>query len=126
MNTKAERVVVPSDKPHFQGELYIGPVITLPTNIKTTEAKRENGSLIVGHSESGHHHTLEAPDVKLLETGDPLVAYLVAEGAYADLVHHRPDDTHATLVLESGGTKQVRKVIRQRENSPTGWQRAAD
>ena len=122
----SDKIVVPPTKGHFQGELYIGPVIgAVPAGTKTTEAERVHGSLIVGHSETGHHHVVEAADARLLETPDPLVAYLVAEGAYADLVHRRTFDQHPTLVLgfEGGG---VRKVIRQREMSPAGWTRAAD
>ncbi len=122
MNTK----IVPGDKGHFQGELYVGPVAPLPDGC-TREAKREGGALIVGHSETGHHHVVEAADARLLETADPLVAYLVAEGAFADLVHKREFDTHPTLRFEGGGTPGTgRKIVRQREMSPVGWVRAAD
>lgn len=126
----AEKIVVATDKGHFQGELYIGPVQVLPEGLDK-ETPRENGDIIVGHSETGHHHVIHQPDVRLLETSDPLVCFLVAEGAYADLVHQREHDTHPTLCLSflpSGvpSAPTGRKVVRQREMSPAGWVRAAD
>ncbi len=122
---KPNRVEVPADQGHFQGEIYVGPVERLPQD-GLCETARVNGALVVGHSESGHHHVVWDRDVRLLETKDPFVCYLVAEGAYADLVHEREYDTHATLALAFGEAGTGRKVIRQREMSPTGWVRAQD
>ena len=51
-----------------------------------------------------------------------MVCYLVAEGAYADVVHQRPFDTHETLRLDG----PVWKVVRQREAAPEGWRQVAD
>ena len=105
----------------FQGELCFRRVAELPRE-GLREAVRVDGVLIVGHSETGHHHVVEAADARLLESPDPLVAYLVAEGAYADVTHLREFDTHATLSLAQG----TWQVIRQREHSPAGWRPVAD
>lgn len=121
---KVETIIVPKNKGHFQGELYIGPSERMP-NVETVEAAPVDGKIIVGHSETGHHHVVDSFDTKLLETKDPLVCYLVAEGAYTDLVHMRDFHTHPTLRIENEPGK-ARKVIRQREMAPTGWVKAAD
>ena len=119
-----EMKTVHAHEGHFQGELYIGPVdaalsaeyAASKTLKSTRDAERVDGALIVGHSETGHHHVVEHADAKLLEHVDSqLTAFLVAEGAYADLVHKRDFDTHPTLRLEGTG---VRKVVRQREVTP--------
>lgn len=119
-------IVVAKDEGHFQGELYVGPVTEIPEEAQIAEAERVDGLLIVGHSETGHHHVVEAADARLIETADPLVCYLVAEGAYADLVHQRDHDRHLTLRLDFGEGGGARKIVRQREMSPSGWVRAAD
>jgi hypothetical protein len=124
MNAKI--VDVAADEGHFQGELYIGPVIGDGTDEDLgTEAAAENGEIIVGHSETGHHHVIAAAEARLIESGDPLLAYLDVRGAAASLVHKRSHDTHPTLRLKGKG---VRKVVRQREVSPTDgkWGKAAD
>ena len=123
---KTKTITVAKNKGHFQGELYIGPIEKLPKT-DLHEVERQNGVLIVGHSETGHHHVVGDPGAHLFETQDPLVCYLVAEDAYADLVHGRDFDTHPTLRFEGGGVPGTgRKVVRQREMSPSGWVRAAD
>ena len=54
--------------------------------------------------------------------GDPLVAILAVEGAFADVVHLRAHDTHETLRLLQG----YWEVRRQREWTPEGWRRVED
>ena len=105
-----------------QGDVLLRRVDRIPDGTETTEAQREGSLLIVAHSETGHHHAIDAVDARLLETQGGLVAYLVVDGAYADLVHHRSFDTHAPLRLPKG-TWEIR---RQREHTPEGWQRVAD
>lgn len=92
-----KKIVVAKTEGHFQGEIYIGPLDVLPA-VEMTEAKRERGVIVVGHSETGHHHVIGDAGVKMFETRDPFVCYLVAE-SYADLVHQRDFDTHATLFM---------------------------
>lgn len=40
------------------GEVILKPIDTLPTNAKL---EKEEKKIIVAHSETGHHHVLEAP-----------------------------------------------------------------
>jgi hypothetical protein len=89
------------------------------------------GALIVAHSETGHHHVIDELTSRHFEVkGSPLVCYLqlgdgIAELGGADVVHHRPWDTHETVRL-LGKPGDVWKVHRQRESSPSGWVRVQD
>jgi hypothetical protein len=78
----------------------------------------------VGHSETGHHHSIDDVDgVRFFrDHANPLVCYLTLEGIeYADVVHHRPFDTHETLrLLATPGEKTVFEVRHQREYREPG------
>lgn len=107
----------------FQGDVYLRRVAAVPP-----EAKRvtETGRVVIAHSETGHHHAIDDVGVVRYDVGDPLRCYLVLESAsHADVVHHRPWDTHETYRL-SGGKGAVYEVIRQREYTPAGWRRVED
>lgn len=88
---------------------------------KDREAVRVNGALVVGHSETGHHHVVTSPDARLLETINPLVCLLRLE-APASLDHLRSHDTHESWSLPAGDYL----ITRQREKGPLGWQRVED
>lgn len=49
-----------------QGEVRIEPVAAIPS-VATREVPPVNGAIIVGESESHHHHVLDAPGVTVLE-----------------------------------------------------------
>lgn len=110
-----------------QGDCLFRRVANLP---KTAVQSQEAGSLVVAHSETGHHHSVDATDGVALFTvpGDPLVCYLRLEGVeHADVVHHRAWDTHDTLRLIGGGKKAtIFECRRQREYVPEGWRRVED
>jgi hypothetical protein len=104
-----------------QGELRVERVNELPTNVK--EKEPTNNQHIVGHSETGHHHVVEARAGKFFEDGEnPFVCYLQVTAQYAELKHLRSFDTHKSLKLPQG----TWKIRRQREWTPEGWQRAQD
>lgn len=104
-----------------QGDVLFRRVGKIPDD--TIEQKREHGdALVVAHSETGHHHVIQAADVRLLSAGDPFVAYLSIGEPYADVEHLRPFDTHETIRLPRG----LWEVRRQREHTPEGWRRVAD
>lgn len=113
-----------------QGDCLFRKVAKLPDGV--VEAKR-NGPIVVAHSETGHHHTVDSPHARLYEVpGSTLVSYLQMDvGLHPDgtggldVVHHRPWDTHETLRLltEPGETWEIR---RQREWTPEGWRRVED
>ena len=63
------------------------------------------GRLIVGHSETGHHHVLDRPDVVAVErrkapAGMRILRLLVAEPTQC--LHLRGYDTHAPITLAPG------------------------
>lgn len=110
-----------------QGDVMFRRVRSLP---KTAVASETKGPIVVAHSETGHHHSIDATDgVRLFtEPSDPLVCYLQLEGIdYADVVHHRAWDTHDTVrILGTPGKKSIFEVRRQREYTPEGWRRVED
>lgn len=109
----------------FQGDVYLRRVAALPDEAKPA-ALSQGGRVVIAHSETGHHHAIDDLGVVRYEVGDPLRCYLLLEStATADVVHHRPFDTHETYRL-AGGKGAVYEVIRQREYTPAGWRRVED
>ena len=105
-----------------QGDMMLVRITELPATAKP--AQPENGVFILTHSETGHHHiVIERPSIKLFQ--DMLnadLSYLLVEDEPAILEHLRPTDTHEALEIKPG----IYEVRRQREYSPSGWQRATD
>lgn len=108
-----------------QGDLVVRRVEALPEDAVATVS---NGRVVVAHSETGHDHAIDDADgVMLFTTPDPLVSYLKVSKPYADVVHHRPWDTHRTLRLYSdGGPEVIWEIRRQREWTPEGYRRVED
>jgi hypothetical protein len=106
-----------------QGDVLFRRIESLPADVVEQPRK---GRLVVAHSETGHHHAIDDPAVKIFEraTRDPMICYLQIAGEHADVVHHRPHDTHGTLRLIGGGSTW--EVRRQREYTPQGWRRVED
>jgi hypothetical protein len=103
-----------------QGELLFVRVDKIPK--EATRATEElNGKIIVGHSETGHHHVVDASKAKMFDTKDPLLSYLDVNSDVS-VVHEREFDTHEPLRLISG----IYEVRRQRESSPEGWKTVQD
>lgn len=107
-----------------QGDCFFRRVPVVP---KAAVKARRKGPIIVAHSETGHHHTVDDSKVTHFEIpGDPLVAYLqLGDSGGCDVVHQRAWDTHETLRL-LGAPGEVWEVRRQREWTPEGWQRVQD
>ncbi|MEM6413162.1 MAG: hypothetical protein AAF720_00710 [Pseudomonadota bacterium] len=106
-----------------QGDCFLIKVDTLPELIQL--AKSENGQFIVAHSETGHHHVIEAnlDRVKMFDDpNDPLTAWIQVIADDVHLEHQRTFDTHEALNPAPG----FYKVRRQREYTPEGFRRAAD
>lgn len=98
-----------------QGELYFDRISAIPsTAVEATSKHIQNGDIVVGHSETGHHHVVRGVGVTYYEDqNDPMKAYLRIstdglEGGGADLVHLRGHDTHTTLAF-SPGMYEIRK-----------------
>lgn len=83
----------------------------------------ENGSLIIAHSETGHHHAVSAQDAQGFRpaANDDMILYLAAQNK-VDFRHLRSFDTHETI-RANPGNYQIR---RQREYTPRGWRRVED
>lgn len=104
-----------------QGDCLFKKVPSVPEGAREEE---QSASIIVGHSETGHHHSIDEVDgVRYFYVpGNPLICYLTLEGVeYADVVHHRSFDTHETLrLLATPGEKTVFEVRHQREYREPG------
>ena len=115
-------------RPAFQGDVMLVRINDqeLPTGLVAVSP--EGGHLIVTHSETGHHHTIDVVDraapVEMYRLPEEIYeAFLVVSGDRpAVLEHRRPFDTHEPLALPPG----VYRVRRQREYTPEGYRRAAD
>ena len=108
-----------------QGDLMILRIEKLPENLNPMSSAK--GAYIVAHSETGHHHVIaERPNVRVFESGDPLISYLevieAAEETETLIEHLRSFDTHESLLVSPG----IYEIRRQREYSPEGWRRVAD
>ena len=82
-----------------QGELTITRLDAKPQKIGAVVAPVA-GKLIVGHSETGHHHVVDA-DCATLTRVDPFTAFLAVRKA-TRLVHQREYDTHPPIELQPG------------------------
>jgi hypothetical protein len=104
-----------------QGDVLFRRISQLPDDVVEQPAAER---IVVAHSETGHDHVIQDPQVRLFERmeRDPMICFLSIEGESAHVVHHRDHDTHAPLRLSKG----VWEVRRQREWAPEGFQRAQD
>lgn len=127
-----------SGKPVAQGEVLIwmkkhAPKSVLEglaalTNLK--EMKLEKGMLILGHSESGHHHVLEPVNKKSTISKAALALIDAANDTFVELklsepcqiVHLRGFDTHGGFILPAG--EYIRGL--REEQTVQGWVRVAD
>lgn len=125
-------------KPFAQGEVLIWMKKYAPKEIlkkvaalkNMTELKLENGMMILGHSETGHHHVLEpvAKKIVISEAAQALIDQ--ANDTFVDLkifqecalVHKREFDTHGTVVLPPG--EYIRGL--REEQTIQGWARVVD
>lgn len=89
------------------GEVLLHPVGKLPDGLS-----KSFKSFIVGHSETGHHHVLEAMDeFEVVELSDELFLRLFQP---AKLVHKKSMDAHKTLPVAPG----IYHVKRKTEYDP--------
>jgi hypothetical protein len=104
-----------------QGDVLFRRVDELPSDVTECNAGKQ---LVVAHSETGHHHAIEPGAARLFEKVErnPMICFLQIDGSFADVVHHRPHDTHETVRLLKG----IWEVRRQREWTPEGLRRVED
>lgn len=106
-----------------QGELGF---IRLPDNTKVPNGavalKPQNGRVIVGASETGHHHVMDAERTTLYKLPDEILECLMVVEKQDVLEHLREYDTHEPTLFEPG----VYKVRYLREYTPEGFRKVED
>lgn len=115
-------MVVPFKKTAAQGELGF---IRLKSHKIPSNAKRvqpEGVYLIIGHSETGHHHVMDEGDVELYQLPDDLLECLLIVHKPTELRHLRDYDTHTSLLFEPGAYR----VRHLREYTPEGLRAVQD
>ena len=126
-----------SGQPIAQGEVLIWmkkyapqAVLDKTAALNLSEMVLPADRLIVGHSETGHHHVVEALDrtVPLSQAAQALIDdandTFVELRLHQDCVlrHLREADTHEGLVLPAG--EYIRGL--REEQTPEGWKRVED
>ena len=108
-----------------QGEVYIRKIDALPEGC--TPVEPENGHLIIGHSETGHHHVLDRDHAKVMAgpanrnpEGMEILYDIVDHPT--EVKHLRSTDTHKSVPLQPG----IYEIRPAREFSPEGWRRVQD
>lgn len=126
-----------SGKPFRQGEVLIWARKYAPQSVldgmaglKLSPMKLENDQMILGHSETGHHHVLEPVDkaVPISQAAQALID--AANDTFVELKllqpcalrHLRSTDTHEAAVFPAG--EYIRGL--REEQTPEGWQRVHD
>ena len=93
-----------------QGELTIRRIESIPAGVACSPLAVENGKFIVGHSETGHHHVIDARGADVMVLDRPpegmKVLYAILEKP-TSLDHLREHDTHESIMLEPG-TYEIR------------------
>lgn len=126
-----------SGQPIAQGEVLIWMKKYAPQSVlnglaglKLSEMKLEGGRLILGHSETGHHHVMEpvnkaipisAAAQALIDTAmDTFIELRLHESC--ELIHMRPGDTHEGYTLPPG--EYIRGI--REEQTIEGWRQSRD
>ncbi len=126
-----------SGQPFAQGEVLIWmrkyapqSVLSGLAGLTLSPMKLENDQMILGHSETGHHHVLEPVDktVHISKAAQALIDG--ANDTFVELKlfepcalrHQRGTDTHDAAVFPAG--EYIRGL--REEQTPEGWRRVAD
>lgn len=103
-----------------QGDILIRRITELPNGVEKIEP--ENGRIIVTHSETGHHHVMDANVVEMYTLPDDIMKCLLVVNDPTTLEHLRNFDTHEPILFQPG----IYEVRRQREYTPEGFRRVED
>lgn len=104
-----------------QGDVFFRRVERLPDGVVLI--KKDNGCIIVAHSETGHNHIFRGDTVEMYrsEKNFDFDSWLIVKEP-AELEHLRSFDTHESILFEPG----IYHVRRQREYVPEGFRRVED
>lgn len=126
-----------SGQPVAQGEVLIWmkkyapkAVLEKLAGLKLSEMSLENGQMILGHSETGHHHVLVADRPQTPISKAALALIDAANDSFVELKlneacrleHMREGDKHNSFVFPAGD--YIRGI--REEQIPEGWRRVAD
>lgn len=103
-----------------QGDVYVTRIPDLPAG--AVPVPPEGDHVVVTHSETGHHHVMDAGSVTMYRLPDSIMDCLLVVRSPTALKHLRAYDTHEPIMFEPG----VYHVRRQREYAPEGWRRVED
>ena len=103
-----------------QGDIYITKIKKLPKG--AVEVPVFGNHIVVAHSETGHHHVIEADKATMYKLPDSITDCLLVINDETALQHLRDYDKHDPLILGKG----VYHVRRQREYTPEGYRMVQD
>jgi hypothetical protein len=103
-----------------QGDVLFRRISQVPSGARE-QPRNPAEPLVVAHSETGHHHVVDAGNAVWFTTDDPTIGVLRFDGAFVDVRHVRPFHTHETLRLLGSDDTTAFEVRRQRENIPEVW-----
>ena len=106
-----------------QGDLLFVRIKSIPTNVQKLPS---NGRLIVGHSETGHHHLVKtregSKDIDIFIDPDNSSTRYVASESRMTIAHDKSFDRHEDIDLDPG----IWEVRQQREWAPEGMKKVVD
>lgn len=103
-----------------QGDFLITRIETLPPGAEPIAS--EGDATVIAHSETGHHHVIDAKAATLYRLPESLYEAFLVVDRPATIEHRRPWDTHEALKIEPG----LYRINRQREYVAEGYRLAAD
>ncbi len=106
-----------------QGEFVIIRIDAIPADVDMVDVDPENGSHIIAHSETGHHHVMDALRVKAFTPKKPdIYTMFLQVDEPTEVQHLRGWDTHESILVPTGNYI----VKRQREYTPEGFRKVQD
>ena len=114
-----------------QGDVIFLRRDSIPEDLTTEDkhkwSKGYDDTIIITHSETGHHHTMTidredgVPSVEMFTGDNPLISWLQVNRPTV-LEHQRDFDTHEPIEFEKG----IYEIRRQREYTAEGFRKAQD
>lgn len=103
-----------------QGDFLITRIGELPVSAEPVQA--DQGVTVIAHSETGHHHVIDAEAATLYRLPEALYETFLVVDRTAAIQHRRAWDTHEALEVRPG----IYRINRQREYVAEGFRLAAD
>ena len=103
-----------------QGDIYVRRIKVLPK--EAVAVASNNGRVTVTHSETGHHHVMDAKAVTMYRLPDSIMDCLLVVDQPTALEHLREFDQHEPILFDKG----IYHVRRQQEYTPEGLRRVED